>query len=546
VGDAAVAKQQQVTSKPDQSGSTRTLARPAVLAFLLIVFVVALYYPVHGHPFINYDDPDYVSENTHVTSGLSVATVEWAFTTGYASNWHPLTWVSHALDCQLFGVNPGPQHMTNVLIHALNAALLFWVLFQATGCVGRSFMVAALFALHPVNVESVAWIAERKTVLSTFFCLLAICAYTAYARRPGVLRYIIVAAFFVCGLMAKPQIIILPCLLLLWDYWPLGRTPLNAADASPAGTDGPVLPRRSLLFLVLEKIPLFVLSAGSAVVTMLVQRGARHGYPRILRVGNAILSYALYIKNALLPTRLALLYPHPITSLAWSHVFLAGVVLLVITLLVLIGWRQGYLPMGWLWFLGSLVPMLGIVQVGVQAMADRYAYVAYIGLFIMICWGLADLSQKMRLTKVAAPVICGTVLLALTAVARNQINYWSKPSTMWQHTVAVTAQNWVAQRQWGDALLHEGQRQEAFVHFHKAIAVAPDDTACNMALSVEDLLNGNYASVISRLQIVLKDKTLGPAEKRQAYVEMAKAYWELGDKTKSRVALQAGKQVVAQ
>jgi Flp pilus assembly protein TadD len=544
--DPVTAQRQTIVSKPGKSSFTAFLARPITLAVLLVAATILLYYPVHSHGFVNYDDPEYVVDNAHVNSGLSLEMVRWALTTSAASNWHPLTWVSHGLDCSLFGLDPGGHHMVNVLFHALNAALLFWVLLSATGYVGRSFMVAALFALHPVNVESVAWIAERKTVLSTLFFFLALGAYTAYARRPRITIYVAVALLFALGLMAKPQIIVLPFVLLLWDYWPLRRTTLNDPGAAAGVAAWPTLPRKTAFALILEKIPLFLMAAASAVITLHVQHLARHGYPRLLRVGNGIQSYVLYIRNALWPSRLALLYPHPVTALLWREVFASAIVLLVITALVLLGGRHGYLPMGWFWFLGALIPMLGIVQVGIQAMADRYAYISFIGLFIMICWGVADLAERTRTPTFLVPVMSLVVLLALGATARRQINYWRTPVTIWQHTVEVTNNNWVGEKLWGGALSLAGRPQEAVLHYEKAFQHDRNDPQINAALGVNDLHQGKYADAIQHFKIAVKDRDEKPAARRQTYVAMAKAYDELGDKEGAREALQAARTLPAE
>ena len=365
------------------------------LALLLIVATVALYQPVKHYPFVTFDDRDYVLRNFQIQSGLDWDTVQWAFTSFYASNWHPLTWLSHTLDYQLFHLDPAGHHDTNVLLHALNAALLFWVLWRATGYAGRSFVVAALLAFHPVNVESVAWVSERKNVLSMFFFLLALGAYRWYALKPRFDRYLAVASVYALGLMAKPQVITFPCVLLLWDYWPLQRM---FAPAGPSSGTRPVavVPGRSFRWLLLEKLPLFALSAASAVLTVKAQRsGGALGdvftsYPLPVRLENAIVSYVRYMGKAVWPSHLAIFYPHPEGLLNPWLVAGASILLLAITVLVVAGRRRRYFLVGWFWFLGTLVPMLGLLQVGGQAMADRYAYLSLIGLFLMICWGVAD------------------------------------------------------------------------------------------------------------------------------------------------------------
>src|SRR5271169_5336893 len=384
-----------------QSSGTRTL----LLCLLLAAAVLLSYNSITHNGFVNYDDDGNIRDNAHVRAGVKWATVKWAFTNFDAANWYPLTWLSHAFDCQLFGLNPAGHHYVNVLLHASNAVLLFLLLQSATGFRWRSLMVAALFALHPVNVESVAWAAERKNVLSMLFFLLALYAYTAYARRPGVgktglLRYAAVAALFALALLAKPQVIAFPFLLLLWDYWPLRRIGVPGI-ASPAAQGGNA-PKWRSGWLVLEKVPLLLLSAASGLVTMKAQKSvdAIQTFARsslLLRSENATISYVRYLGKALWPSKLAALYLHPGLYPAWQ-VSGAVLLLLAITAWVLRARDQRYLAVGWFWFLGSLVPMIGLVQVGSQAMADRYAYISFVGLFLMLTWLAADWAQAHRIS----------------------------------------------------------------------------------------------------------------------------------------------------
>ena len=403
----------QLSSAPRASWSASPAKWNLVIGCLLLVATLALYHPVIHYPFANADDDSYISDNVHVEYGFEPDTVKWAFTTFHDANWHPLTWLSHALDCHLYSLDAGKHHQTNVILHAVNAVLLFWVLLRATGYVGRSAMVAALFALHPINVESVVWISERKNVLSMLFFLLALGAYRWYALRPRVGRYSAVALLFAMGLMSKPQVITFPFLLLLWDYWPLRR--MSAENEAASGTlTRAVLPLRSFWWLLWEKLPLFALSAASAVITVKAQRsggamsGALNSYPFPLRLENAIVSYGRYVGKAIWPSRLAFMYPH--SSFAVWQVAAASLVLIVITTGVIAERRRRYLLVGWFWFLGTLVPMIGLVQVGAQAMADRYAYLPFVGLFMMICWGVAEWAdhRHLSLAWLAAPSLAGS------------------------------------------------------------------------------------------------------------------------------------------
>ena len=379
-------------------------ARSAVLCLVVALATIAFYSPVVHNGFTNFDDDAYIVHNPHVRAGLTWDTVKWAFTSYDAANWHPLTWISHALDCQLFKLNPAGHHYETVLLHALNAALLFLLLESATGLTWPSLMVAALFALHPVNVESVAWAAERKNVLSTLFFLLTLLAYGKYVRRPGVKTYAAVAALFALGLMAKPEIITLPFILLLWDYWPLQRLRVGTAH-SEASPDVPT--QKSFWFLLLEKVPLLLLSAGSAVITVRAQI-AGDTMPALSlpwRLGNAIVACVRYLGLSIWPVNLAIPYPHPGLSLAIWEIVASAALILLLTAFVLRLRDRRYIAMGWFWFLGTLVPVIGIIQVGRQALADRYAYLSFIGLFICVVWGVADAARQRKINTawLAAP-----------------------------------------------------------------------------------------------------------------------------------------------
>jgi tetratricopeptide (TPR) repeat protein len=422
-----------------------------VFCVLLAMATIALYLPVTGHAFLTFDDHDYVTANSHVRAGLGWSTVKWALTATTAANWHPLTWLSHALDYQLFALNPAGHHLDSVLLHALNTMLLFLLLRWATKRVGPSLLVAALFALHPINVESVAWVAERKNVLSTLFFLLAIGAYGWYAQKPAGRRYLLVVALFAAGLMAKPMVITLPFVLLLLDYWPLQRTAgstLSAFHSSQA----------TVSKLLLEKIPLLFLSAASALITVKAQRSGMavrslHQFSLAVRVDNALVAYVSYLGKMFWPAGLAPLYPHPGDTLPTWQIAFSALILAGVTLFVLAFRRRRYLPVGWFWFLGTLIPVIGLVQVGDAAMADRYAYVPLIGIFVMIVWSLHDWAdaKNVRLVWRIIPALCACAALSLGTV--RQLSYWENEYTLWTHTLAVTDGNPFAHDALGSALL---------------------------------------------------------------------------------------------
>jgi tetratricopeptide (TPR) repeat protein len=408
---------------------------------------------VIGHAFIVLDDFDYVTANTHIHGGLRWSTIKWAFTSTEAANWHPLTWLSHALDYQLFALNPAGHHFDSVLIHALNAVLLFLLLSSVTKRVGPSLLVAALFALHPINVESVAWVAERKNVLSTLFFFLAIGAYGWYAQKPDWRRYLLVAALFAAGLMAKPMVITLPFVLLLLDYWPLERMPLKMTEIEPHSSFG--VPRVALSRLLLEKIPLLFLSAASAWITLIAQRAAERTLgelPLGIRIENAVVAYGLYLWKMIWPARLAF-YPHSVIALPVWQWILSALVLISVTAAVVRFRRKRYLPVGWFWFLGTLIPVIGLVQVGEYAMADRYAYIPLIGIFVMIAWSLADWAEakEVRMVWRVIPALCA--LAALACVTNRQVNFWGSDYELWSHTLEG-AENPLTHNALGVALMH--------------------------------------------------------------------------------------------
>lgn len=516
-----------------------------LLGLLLVLATTALYSPARHHPFVNFDDDTYVSRNPHIQDGVRWETVRWAFTTYYAANWHPLTWLSHAADYQIFHADPAGPHEINIALHALNTLLLFLLLSNTTGFVWRSFMVAALFGLHPVNVESVVWIAERKSLLSLLFFLLALMAYGWYVRKPRVERYVVVAISFALGLLAKPQIITLPFVLLLWDYWPLrrlafARQETAATSDSLSGNHPQTLPA-----LILEKAPLFLMAAASAIVTMQAQRmgGVNRGLTLVPRLENAVVSYVRYLALAFWPANLAPIYPHPGASLHAWQVFVALVILAAISAMTSRLRRHRFLPTGWLWFLGTLVPMIGIVQVGRQAMADRYAYLPYIGLFLMICWGAAEWAQDRSLPKLCLPTASVLVLVALCLATHRQIGLWSNNVELWTHAVKVTKNNYVAEDSLGEALQAEGKQDEAMEHFAKAAGINPAYAPSRMYLGVYDQKLGLLQDAIAQYQQVIRitDDAVEQNGKIRAtaLANLGHAYMDLGKPAEALKSLQA-------
>ena len=500
-----------------------------VASLLLFLLALIVYNPAARNGFVSYDDPAYVTGNRHVQAGISWHTVKWAFTTTSVANWHPLTWLSHALDWQLFGAHALGHHYTSLLLHGICAVLLFLFLEGASGYAWRSLTVAALFAMHPINVESVAWVAERKNVLCTVFFLLALLAYQAYCRNPSFKRYLLVAVWFALGLMSKPMVITLPFVLLLLDYWPLKR--MHGGDANLASAPGPEICRRTGFWrLALEKLPLLALSAASAIITVVAQRGdnaIKLQYPLQSRLENVAVSYCLYIMKSVWPARLAAMYPHPIGLIPWWKVGLASAFLLGVTIVVSLRPRQRYLLVGWFWFLGTLVPVIGLVQVGDQAMADRYAYIPLIGLFIATVWGLSDWLQLRRISSVV-PAIATAIILAGLAVASSiQIGYWHDSYALWSHALAVTHDNFIAHDNLGAELLNEGKPQEAKEQFEAAAGINPTDAFSMIDLGVCEKRLGNPEAAIGRYQSALRvstDRTL----RSTAFANLGSAYRQKG------------------
>ena len=434
---------------------------------------LGVYWHVTNHEFINYDDDLYVTDNHNVQAGLRLESITWSFTATHASNWHPLTWMSHMLDCQLFGMNPGWHHLTNLFFHIANALLLFLAFKRMTGDSWQSGFVAALFALHPLHVESVAWVAERKDVLSAFFWMLTVWSYIWYLERPRVSRYLRVLFFFILGLMAKPMLVTLPFVLLLLDYWPLGRFQFGRS-----GGEGKSRQRAIALRLVWEKIPLFILAVASSFVTFLVQQsgGAVRSLDALsldVRISNTLVSYVSYIGKMIWPYHLAVLYPHP-GNLPMSQIAVACLLLISISFLAIMAVRQRpYFAVGWLWYIGTLVPVIGLVQVGIQSFADRYTYVPLIGIFIIIAWGFPDIVSKCRHKEIGITIIVGALLSIFMVTTWLQVRYWNNNMTLFEHALDVTANNYLAHNNLGNALNEQGDRAEAIRHYSEALRINP-------------------------------------------------------------------------
>jgi tetratricopeptide (TPR) repeat protein len=448
------------------------------LCVFLAVIVWIAFGKALGHEFVSYDDYQYVIQNPKVTNGLTRDGIQWAMTHVHATNWHPLTTLSHMLDCQLFGLQPWGHHLINILLHTAAAILLFLALRELTGNLWPSLLVAAIFAVHPLRVESVAWISERKDVLSGVFFMLILWAYARYARgnRARFFQYMAVVVLFALGLMCKPTLVTVPFVLLLLDYWPLRRgEPASSLDRGIARATWPRL--------IGEKLPLFVLSVASCVATLLAQKEALDASlkpPVGERVGNALISYVAYVGQMIWPAHLAVLYPYPEHNLKVSQMILALLVLLTISVAFFL-WRKKYpfLLIGWLWYLGMLVPMIGIIQVGLQVRADRYTYLPQIGLYLLVVWGATELFHRWRRTRTILAITAVLILIALTTRSYSQISYWRDSETLWKHAIASTSNNYIVYNNLAEALSQSGRFAEAITECRKALKIKPDFAAAH-------------------------------------------------------------------
>jgi tetratricopeptide (TPR) repeat protein len=508
--------------------------RKRMAALLLLAVTLVVYWPVHTHGFINFDDPDYVSSNPRVQGGVTVDSIRWAFTESHSSNWHPITWISHMLDCQFFGVNAGAHHLVNLVFHLLNTVFIALWLYRMTGAWWRSWSVAALFALHPLHVESVAWISERKDVLSAFFGLLTLMAYARYAKpqaspsppRSGKVRgdvknlslpsvfhslsspwYWAALIFFALGLMSKPMLVTWPFVLLLLDVWPLNRMAKISGAANPRhAQSAPGFDWAKLRPLFIEKIPFFVLTIAASIATSLVQRGAGATVPLDVlpldvRVANMVMSYVRYLSKTLWPENLAVFYPYVITPWDSPALWLGIGLLVAITWLCWNG--SGRFPaglVGWCWFLGTFIPVIGLVQVGRQGMADRYTYIPHIGLFIVIVWGAAELLGRWKSPRGVPAALALAALVGCAVVTSRQVAHWQSTATLASHTVSVTKDNFIAHTQYATTLLEAGKLSEALAECDAALRIMPDYAEAFNTRGAVFLRQGNLAAARTNYQ----------------------------------------------
>jgi len=474
-----------------------------LICLFLAVVTLAVYWQLLSHDFIGFDDGVYVSKNPHVQAGLTKQNVLWAFTNLDANFWHPLTWLSHMLDVHLFGLKPGMHHLTNLLFHVVNSILLFLTFRRMTGAIWRSAFVAALFALHPLHVESVAWIAERKDVLSTFFWMLAMWAYAGYAKRPGLGGYLLVLVFFVLGLMSKPMVVTLPFVLLLMDFWPLGR--LRLWQSEKEGTSRDLKP--SISRLLLEKAP-FLAFTGIAVALAYSAQGqaiaSLNEFPLEIRIANALVSYVTYIGKMFWPSHLAIFYPHSGTVPMWESAG-AGLLLVVLTVLSFKALRsRPYLAVGWLWYLGTLIPVIGLVQVGSHAMADRYTYVPLIGLFMMVGWSVPAFSKGQRYGRIGFALLTGALIGTIMICTWLQVRHWKNNMTIFTYTANVTENNWLAHTNLGAILGGQRRYGEAIRHFREALRMRPNDVKAHNNLGNAFAEQGRYRDAIRHYSEALR------------------------------------------
>jgi tetratricopeptide (TPR) repeat protein len=504
-----------------------------LICFFLILITICIYSQVKDHSFIEYDDDRYVTENINVQKGLTKNSIIWAFKSTIVSNWHPFTWLSHMLDAKIYGLKSGGHHVSNVLFHILNSILLFIVFRRMTGNVWQSGFVAALFALHPLHVESVAWIAERKDVLSTFFWVLTMCSYALYAERSKRSMYLLSLLFFMLGLMSKPMLVTLPFVLLQLDYWPLRRFKFRDQNGSLITHK-----KQVIISLIREKIPFFILSATSCVITFLIQKkggaiGSLDVFTLKARIANTIVSYAGYIGKMFWPAKLSVFYPHPSVLPVWKITGACFLLVSISFLVIKYSRKYPWFAVGWLWYLGTLVPVIGLIQIGTQAMADRYTYIPLIGLFIMIAWSFPENLSKWRYKRITTIPIAVSVLSILAVITWFQVRYWKDSIALFKHALEVTENNYVVHNNLGFALKEKGRVDEAVNHYSEALRINPDFELAHLNLGVVYAGRGDNKAAIKHYKEALRVKpdfitayiNMGNVRLRQGRIADAISYY---------------------
>lgn len=492
-----------------RAGSARPIA---FICLGLAIITFAIYWPVFGNQFVNYDDSNYITENPHVQNGLNWTDFKWAFTTGYTGYAHPVTWLTHQLDYQLYGGWAGGHHLTNLVIHILNSILLFLLFWRITRNLWPSAFVAALFAIHPLHVESVAWAAERKDVLSALFFMLMLHAYAIYASKRLAWTYFVALCCFVLGILSKPMLVTGPAVLLLFDYWPLRRLTFELGGNDSARS-------LSIKRLIFEKIPFVLVAAGWSILTFILQKEAGVvGQQAItLRIANAFVSYAVYFLNALWPHDLAVLYPYPAILPIWQVIVSVALLLLVSVVCVVRRKDSPHLIAGWLWYLGMLVPVIGVIQVGAQARADRYTYLPQIGLWFALSWEIAALTRGWSLRQRLLPIAATCIVAVLSACTWNQTKIWRDSESLWKHALAVTSDNFVAHYNLGHVLGKQGRFDEAIFHFTEVLRSNPEFFDALLNIGVTLVEQGKSGEAIPYYQRALEvEPTSGKAHMQLA------------------------------
>jgi Flp pilus assembly protein TadD len=480
-----------------------------IISIALVAATLAAYEPIRHNGFVSYDDGGYITENPNVTGGITRESVIWAFTNSHMGNWHPLTMISHTLDCEIFGLNPLWHHFINVLFHILNALLIFWILTATTGAMWPSAFVAAVFALHPLQVESVAWASERKAVLSSLFWFLTIAVYIWYTKRPGIGRYILLFTVYALCIMTKPVVVTLPLVLLLLDYWPLERIRRRKTEDRGQRAGG-ASQKVSAGRLIVEKIPLLVLSGILSVITFVAQQSGGavvtlERMPLDYRIANAFISYTKYIGKIIWPSQLAAFYSYLRANFSDANVAVCMLIFILISLFsIYLGRRRKYIVTGWLWYVGTLVPMIGLVQVGMQSMADRYMYIPMLGLLIIVAWAVKDLVFNRPRWKAAVSVLAAVALLSAVIVTRTQVRYWQNSMSLFENASKVTKNNHVAEKGYGSALFAAGRLDEAIVHLRNALQTHPGYLAAGNELGRVYLRQGKFNEAVACFNELLK------------------------------------------